>query len=768
MPSLQLPDPPGKERQSPRTIDYDIQVRLGDEPRMLEAVEEVIWRNQTRDTVKDLCLHLYLNAFRNNRSTFMRESGTSRRGRRMGSDGWGWIRLDSLMLEDGTELIADLSPEERLGLFESPDDSNPDDRTVLRLPLPRPVRPGGTLRFTASFSARLPSPPFARTGEKDGFHMVAQWFPKVAVYEEGRGWNCHQFHANSEFFADYGSYDVAITLPADYVEQAAGRAILLGGATGRQVGDGEPSADGSEWTFRFRADDVHDFAWVVDPDFQVLRYHFDGSAADRAERRRMAEAFGVEDEELDLRDVDVTVLLQPEHSGQGPRHKDAVENALTYFGLWYGPYPYDTLTVVDPPHGGGGAGGMEYPTLITCGTSLWPHPNRYSPEGVTVHEFGHQYWYGLVGNNEFEHAWLDEGFNSYSTTKVLEIAYEDRGTPAVSTWSIHGRRFDGHMLASFPGAGAPSDPIGWLTFQRLPWGWRSGGVGGTLRSTRVLRDDPLLAFARDLPMVSAVAGVQIPTMMAQRNRYLARADFDPMTRNAWDYIDRQSYAVNSYPRPAVMLETLSRILGPETWARVLRTYHQEYRYQHPVPEDFFRVASEVSGRDLAPYFDQAVGGSGLLDYGVFLARSDAAQPRAGWFDDAEGGLTPVDDTFLDEDEEEIFVDDDGDGNPDGYDTTVIVRRVGEMTWPVEIEVRYRGEEPRRVQWDGEERWWRRIRRGGPQLEYVRVDPDRVLLLDADLSNNDRVLETDARPAARWSAQLLLWVQSVLHFYGGLI
>jgi aminopeptidase N len=106
-----------------------------------------------------------------------------------------------------------------------------------------------------------------------------------------------------------------------------------------------------------------------------------------------------------------------------PRYMAALKGSLKLFDEWYGPYPYSRITVVDPPHGGSDAGGMEYPTLITADTS-WNMPKgALIPEVVVEHEFGHQYWYGMVATNEFEEAWLDEGINSYTEVKVMDELY---------------------------------------------------------------------------------------------------------------------------------------------------------------------------------------------------------------------------------------------------------------------------------------------------------------------------------------------------------
>ena len=153
-----------------------------------------------------------------------------------------------------------------------------------------------------------------------------------------------------------------------------------------------------------------------------------------AEYRRIATLLDRPIEQVRLTDVDVTLLLQPEHLPQVERHFSAAMLGIKHFGLWYGRYPHQTLTVVDPPIGAGGSAGMEYPTFITAGTTpffnYWPFDRIREPEIVTVHEFGHQFWQGQVATNEFEEAWLDEGINSYSTGKVLELAYGRDGTLA--------------------------------------------------------------------------------------------------------------------------------------------------------------------------------------------------------------------------------------------------------------------------------------------------------------------------------------------------
>jgi hypothetical protein len=240
--------------------------------------------------------------------------------------------------------------------------------------------------------------------------------PRGTRGRETGGWNCHQFHANSEFYADYGRYRVELTVPQGFVV----------GATGRRV-DRRENPDRTV-TYAYEQGDVHDFAWTAAPEFVEVKRTFSAARdVTDVEYAEAAELLGRSRDEVRLSDVEITFLLQPQHLPQLERIVAATMLAVKQFGLAYGRYPYPTLTVVDPAKGAMGSAGMEYPTFITGGTSFlanrWPFDRVRLPQEVIVHEYGHQYWYGLVASNEFEEAWLDEGFNSYSTAQVMDRGY---------------------------------------------------------------------------------------------------------------------------------------------------------------------------------------------------------------------------------------------------------------------------------------------------------------------------------------------------------
>ena len=371
---------------SPRNANYSIDVELNPAARTLSARGVVSWRNITTRPTSELQFHLYWNGWRNTESTFMREAaGLPWLPTGPQPEDWAAIDVTAIRLVTGggTAPLADLRGVAR---FIAPDDGNPNDRTLLSLPLPQPIEPGQTITLELAWTARIPRT-FTRTGAIGDFFFIGHWFPKVAVLGED-GWKAHQFHAMTEFFADFGVYDVRMTVPRGWVV----------GATGRER---EKRNTGSGTIHRYVQEDVHDFAWTTSPDFVERKARF---------------------EHPRLPAVEMRLLLQPEHVDQAERHFAATRAALKLCGEWFGAYPYGHLTIVDPAWQSG-AEGMEYPTLFTAGTRWLAPAGTDEPEDVTIHETGHQFWQGLVATNEFEHAWMDEGLTQYSTARVLHETY---------------------------------------------------------------------------------------------------------------------------------------------------------------------------------------------------------------------------------------------------------------------------------------------------------------------------------------------------------
>lgn len=410
---------------SQRVVHYEIDARYDAKAHTLDATETLTYHNLTGRAQDTFPFHLYLNAFQPN-STWVRE------GKREGTRGQKFEKWDpeNYGAEEirKFEVVGPGNEQEDLTSqlqFIHPDDDNKDDKTVVQAHLPRPIPVDGYVQFRIKWHDQFPQT-LERTGwDRDGI-VGGQWFPKIGVWWHG-AWNCHQFHAYTEFFADFGVYDVKLTVPQNEVV----------GASGIEV-NRVNNSDGTQ-TVTYHGDDIHDFAWTANPHYKDYYDTFQSS----------------------MGPVKIRIMLQPSHWSQAERHDRIVKETMDRFDRWYGPYPYKTLTVVDPEPGSQSFG-MEYPTFITAGTTWWSPKGLYEePESVVEHEFGHQYWYGMVATNEFEDAWMDEGINQYTESNVMDSIFGS-STSVLNLWGMtNGEVEDDRM---FQLRAADLDPIarnGW-------------------------------------------------------------------------------------------------------------------------------------------------------------------------------------------------------------------------------------------------------------------------------------------------------------------
>jgi hypothetical protein len=613
---------------SPRNANYTIDVSLDAQRHTLTGRETLTWTNISGVAVSELQFHLYYNAWRNGDSTWMREAKLS--------DWWpaatnlpaadsASIEISSFRIAGGAIAAADLTKDMR---FIAPDDGNTQDRTVMAVALPAPIGPGQTIALDIAWTAKIPRP-FARTGAIGSYFFLAQWFPKIGVLDSSGTWNCHQFHVLTEFFSDYGVYDVRMTVPRGWPLAA----------TGLERGQ-QDNPDGTT-THRYYQEDVHDFAWTTSPSF--------------LERRARFETAG-------LPPVEMRLMLQPGHETQAERHFEAARTTLRHYGEWFGAYPYGHITIVDPAWHSM-TDGMEYPTLFTAGTP-WINPREdLYLEDTVVHEAGHQWFYGMVGTNEFEDAWMDEGINQYANARVNAEAFP---------YGREVKRFFGGFV---------------------PW------VIDDVRWDRVIDGDVVQS-------------------------YRSAAVIDVQSTPTYRYWPGTSTPL-AYSKPALWLHTLERALGWTTVQQMLQTFFERWKFKHPRPGDFFRVANEVSGRDLGPFFDQVYRGSAVFDYGVEDLTTVAA-----------GG-----DSFL---------------------TTVVVRRHGDGIFPVTVLVRFADGNQVRDTWDGGGRWTRFTFENRSRAVSAQVDPDQILLLDTNFTNNTFTTEPrGGRAATKWAAKWMVWLQDQL-------
>ena len=640
---------------SDRVVDYRIQARLDPVRHTLDGQQQLRWRNRSDREVRSVYLHLYLNAFEGEGSTFMTEKrqGFSFRTDVESQDGeWGRIELRKVQ-QQGRAVPYH---------FVQPDGGPKTDRTVVRLDLPQAVPAGGSTVLDIDFFDQLPRV-VARTGHFGSFHLVAQWFPKMAVLElpGERGateprWNAHEFHLHSEFYADFGSYDVTLDVPEGYVV----------GATGEE--QGAPRKEGGRSIHRFVQGDVHDFAWTADKrTAQPLtgRWSFPGSP-----------------------EVTIKVLSPPEYAHTMPSVLKATQDALTWFSKTLGPYPYRTVTAVIPPFNAGEAGGMEYPTFFTADaykTDKEGSIERYGLDFVTIHEFGHGYFYGILASNEFEEPMLDEGMNQYWDQRMLQAA--GRRIPVATGFmqrlgiSPSVDVFDAERIAS---QGNPPDGLGANAWHR----YSSGSYGSV--------------YARTATVMRGLE-LQLGT--------------EVMDRAIQTYYQRWKFR---HPSVADLRDVLAEVSGKP--ALIDQVFNTHVYASAGVDDRVEKLESEEVKPPLGLYGPQGSEVTASQRSKQLKAQRkswDKAHPDA---EAKDGGALP-------------------------YRTTVTLRRRG-AAQPQTLIVRFADGSEEKVVWDDQERWKRYSWVKPVKAVSAELDPQQAQRLDMSVADNSRRLKPDSSGTRR--------------------
>jgi hypothetical protein len=661
---------------SDRVVDYRIDASLDAARHAVSGKEQLTWRNRSDREIRSIYVHLYLNAFQNEGSTFFTErevltahSG-SRGAAKLEKGQWGWIDLKQVA-QNGSALK---------WTFVHPDGGPKTDQTVARIDLAQPVPAGGTLTLDIDFLSQLPRV-VERTGWWGDFNLVAQWFPKIGVLElpGERGatqvrWNVHEFHFNSEFYADFGRFDVTMTVPSDYTV----------GAVGEQ--QGTPVVANGKTTYHYVQGDVHDFAWVAAKGYKVLDGSWQGPGSPK---------------------VAVRVLYPPEYAASAQPVLKASTDSLTYFSDTLGAYPYRTLTAVVPPYNAGEAGGMEYPTFFTAegydevtpGTAT-----QYAIDFVTIHEFGHGYFYGLLASNEFEEPMLDEGLNEYwdqrmlrARGQVIDITTEGLRrlgfAPSISGFA---------MERAAAGLKQPYDPLGENAWDRLS----SGSYGTVYSRTATAMHDLEERLGKDV------------TERAFREYY-----------RRWHF---------RHPSAADLRATLIDVSGD---AKNVNEVFDQYVYGTAHIDD--RVANIDSEEVLPPAGSTIANGkrtdgdSAALDKRIDKQREDwkKAHPNA------KAGTGPF-----------------------PWHSTVSVVREGAPV-PQTLRVTFADGSHQDLRWNDDRRWARFEFTGPSKVVSAELDPERKIYLDANKLNDSRTVESDGAASRRWSADFAALVQA---FYSLLV
>jgi len=663
---------------SDRVVSYRIQARLDPNKHTVDGRQQLTWRNRSDRPVSAVFLHLYLNAFEGEGSTFFTERrllaahGGSRGIAPVKKGEWGYIDLGHVE-QDGATLT---------WRYVHPDGGPETDHTVVRVDLAQLVPAGGSVTLDMSFHSQLPRV-ILRTGYVGQFHLVGQWFPKIGVLELAgeRGateprWNVHEFHFNSEFYADFGEYDVRVTAPKDYVVAAVGEQ------------QGAPVQEGQDLTWHFIQGDVHDFAWMAAPGYRTLDGEYAGPGSPR---------------------VKVRVVYPPEYEASAKPVLKASLDSLAYFSQTLGPYPYKTLTAVVPPFNAAEAGGMEYPTFFTADSFREIKPktlDEYLLDFVTIHEFGHGYFYGLLASNEFEEPMLDEGLNEYWDDRMLR----ERGQKVYLTrpsWQFFGVEppLDAFMLERMTARlRHPSDPLGENAWDRL-----SSADYGTVYS-------------------------RTATAMHDLEERIG----EEVTERAF----RQYYATWHFRHPGMgdLQATLADVSGkPEVVAQVF----DRYVYGTERIDD---SVSDIVSEEVLPLAGTHIK-DGRREELTADANDEAIQKQRDAWDKAHPHAGP------------------GTG-PFPWKTIVTVQRDASPV-PQILKVTFADGSSETVRWNDNRRWARFVFVKPVKGASAELDPERKIYLDSDKLNDSRTVDANHAASQRWGADIAALMQGLYSLLGTL-
>jgi hypothetical protein len=381
-------------------VDYTISVKLDDVKHTLSGYESFVYHNNSPQVLDFIYIHLWPNAYSNGKTAL---------GKQLYESGDGILTFGKDSIRGGIDSLHFKVNGQDADLTFDP--KNPD---IAKLNLNQSLKPGESITVTTPFRVKIPSGEVSRLGHVGQSYQITQWFPKPAVYDKN-GWNQIPYLTQGEFYSEYGTFDVSITLPTNYVvgatgdlqteseiafmdEKAAYTKENFQTLLQKENRSNQFPASSSEWkTIRYTQKNVHDFAWFADKRYSVLK--------------------GEVELPHSKRKVTTWSLFTPKNAGLWKRAPEYIHDGTYYYSLWNGDYPYNQVTAVDGTISAGG--GMEYPNVTVIGNSR----TDIELEIVIVHEVGHNWFYGILGSNERVHGWMDEGMNTMNEMRYVYTKY---------------------------------------------------------------------------------------------------------------------------------------------------------------------------------------------------------------------------------------------------------------------------------------------------------------------------------------------------------
>ncbi|NND95066.1 MAG: M1 family metallopeptidase [Flavobacteriales bacterium] len=509
-------------------VNYNITVSLDDVAHSLTAFETLEYINNSSDTLHKIYFHIWPNAYRNNQTALghqkLKAGGKRKYLNAPHQQGW----IDSLDFKvDGQPIRWE-------------QDTVHIDICVLHLNTP--LLPDHSIEISTPFYVKLPKGTMSRLGHLDEAYQITQWYPKPAVYDKN-GWHAFPYLDIGEFYSEYGSFDVSITVPENYVLAATGnlqneegmKSLEELAAKTEQIVEFDtkdksfPSSATAMKTLRYTESDIHDFAWFADKRFHVLQ----GEVVLPHSGRKVK-----------------TWVYFPNH--EADLWKDAIEymnDAVYYYSLWYGDYPYSNCSAVHAP---GSRGGMEYPTVTIIGNSS----TAMQLETVVMHEVGHNWFYGILGSNERDDPWMDEGINTFSEMRYFDAKYPDN--------KLYPMQLKSESIASLMGI-----------------------------------ENHSYSYIHQL----------LYRLQAKRN-------MDLPTNSCSEDLAGFNYSAIAYSKTGLSFYYLKDYLGDEKFDEIMQAYFEAWKFKHPSPEDLRQIFEKRVNEDLDWFFDDLLSSSKKLDYKI--------------------------------------------------------------------------------------------------------------------------------------------------------
>ncbi|MFZ9847042.1 MAG: M1 family metallopeptidase [Flavobacteriales bacterium] len=527
-------------------VNYKIDVKLNDEKHQLDAFIEFEYVNNSNDTLTFLYIHLWPNAYKNTQTALAKQVLSNGEVELNYATSAEKGKIDSLDFK-----VNNVSA--KWTYYNKQID-------IAKLELNQPLLPHQSIKVSTPFRVKIPSGKISRLGHIDQTYQITQWYPKPAVYD-ANGWNPMTYLDQGEFYSEYGSFDVKITLPENYIVGATGD---LQGESAQQetewlnyrindTKDKLKKAKEGYWydvfnrrndttatasskhfkTLEYHQENVHDFAWFANKEWNVLQGEV---LLPRSNRK-----------------VKTWIMFTDAQSKLWQHALEYVHDATYNYSLWNGEYPYKHVTAVDGALSAGS--GMEYPNITVIGETS----SSMSLEEVIMHEIGHNWFYGILGSNERRYAWMDEGINSFN-----EMRY---------------------MMQKFP-----NKKISDFIFSEAKIILRQN-------------DAPMSEVYHQMYLYNTVKGLD-----------------QPLNLTSAQYTDF-NYGSIVYSKSAVILYYLFNYLGAEEFDYCMKMYYNQWKFKHPQPHDFEAIFKANTKKNLDWFFKDLINTTKFIDYDILCTEN---------------------------------------------------------------------------------------------------------------------------------------------------